>query len=388
MDTIKASTAALEHIRDLKPLLAAEGPCLSVYMPFTAAAPGQAANINHLHWRELLKQIDQQVAQSGEKAQALAATVGNLGDLQAEVPGSGKTIAVLRSPEQFKILYLQETVGPKIVLGRSFYIRPLLRELTCGKSFHLLALSQNNVRLIHCTLTSSEEVPLSGAATSFDRYMNSAKPDHSRVSGATAGSSAGSAKAVVGTTNTERETKDEYLSHFFKQIDRSVAETLRGRSEPLILAGVDYELSSYREINSYPHLLEPAVQGAPNGLKSGEMHARALQALRTAYDQKVDQVLAEYDHKVGGGASNRLKDVVTAAHDGRVLTLVVSESLTTTGSFDEATHAVSGRSTGDAADGDLINDAAVQTVLHAGNVLVAANPKMPHGSPVAAIYRY
>jgi hypothetical protein len=95
-------------------------------------------------------------------------------------------------------------------------------------------------------------------------------------------------------------------------------------------------------------------------------------------------VLAEYDHKVGGGASNRLKDVLTAAHDGRVLTLVVSDSLTPTGTFDEATN----QAIGGKGDQDLVNDAAAQTILHAGNVLVAPNSKMPHGSPVAAVFRY
>jgi hypothetical protein len=49
---------------------------------------------------------------------------------------------------------------------------------------------------------------------------------------------------------------------------------------------------------------------------------------------------------------------------------------------------VKGRETGTAEDEDLVNDAVVQTVLHAGQIYVAPNGKMPHGSPVAATYRF
>ena len=36
--------------------------------------------------------------------------------------------------------------------------------------FCILALSLNDVRLLRCTLDSSEQVPLTGAITSFDSY--------------------------------------------------------------------------------------------------------------------------------------------------------------------------------------------------------------------------
>jgi hypothetical protein len=155
-----------------------------------------------------------------------------------------------------------------------------------------------------------------------------------------------------------------------------------------VLAGVEYEIALYRSTSKFSRLAHEAVEGAPNSLKAGEMHARAIEAIQRCYDRKVDEALAEYNHKVGGGGTNRLKDVVTAAHDGRVLTLLVSDSLQTTGVFDETTHTVKGRETGTVEDEDLVNDAVVQTILHAGQIFVAPNGKMPHGSPVAAIYRF
>ncbi|MBV9296973.1 MAG: hypothetical protein JO145_15485, partial [Acidobacteriaceae bacterium] len=56
--------------------------------------------------------------------------------------------------------------------------------------------------------------------------------------------------------------------------------------------------------------------------------------------------------------------------------------------FDETTYKVKGRETGAADDEDLINDAVVQTILHAGQVFVVPNGKMPNGSPLAATFRF
>ena len=385
MQTIKAELAELQTTKDLKSMLESEGPCLSIYISLSTAPHAQGAKANALLWRESIDGLRGQIDQGGTEGRELLESVADWDALTGDLELRGKSVAVFRSKDIFRVVLLQEETANRAEMGSQFYIRPLLPELTKDKLFYILALSQNDVRMLRCTLTSSEEVPLTaGTTTSFQTYQDSVKPDHDQVNRTSAGPSSGSSKGAVGTTNTERETKDEYLHHFFKQINTGVNEVLRGKTEPVVLAGVDYELSLYKRVNSYSHLSEESVHGAPNSLKSGEMHARAIEALTKDYEKKLDKVLAEYDHKVGGGASNRLKDVVTAAHDGRVLTLVVSDSLTPTGAFDEATNQTIGGKGGQ----DLVNDAAIQTILHAGNLLVAPNGKMPHGSPLAAVFRY
>jgi hypothetical protein len=389
METLKGELATFETLKDLKALLSSAGPCVSIYMPLsTASGAGINPNgkQNELHWRECVRSLEEKAGQFGAEGRELIESIADWSAVAADQEPEGKSIAVFRSPDAFQIVSLDTEVKDWAVMGPHFYVRPLLAEVTREKSFYLLALSQKNTRLLRCTSHSSEEVPFpADTKTDFDTWMNQVKPDHTAVNNGAVGAGSRGALAPKGA---DREAKDEYLSHYFKQVDHGVNEVLRGSSQTLLLCGVDYEIPIYREVNHYPHLAEEVVLGAPNGLKSGEMHARALDAIQRCYDQKIDATLAEWNHKVGGGASNRLKDVITAAHDGRVLTLLVSDSLQLTGSFDEATHSVKGRETGTNADEDLVNDAAVQTVLHAGKVLVAPHHKMPNGSPVAAIFRF
>ncbi len=78
---------------------------------------------------------------------------------------------------------------------------------------------------------------------------------------ATPGPAAGSSKGVMFTTSTDKETKDEYLAHFYKQIDRGLNEILRGKTEPVVPVGVEYELALYRSVSTYPHLIGEGVEG-------------------------------------------------------------------------------------------------------------------------------
>lgn len=389
MDILKAELAEFQTLKDLKPLLASAGPCVSVFLPLSSAPNNQSARANALEWKEALRSLEPRIQQYGAAGRELLESLRDWDAISSDEEPQGRSLAVLRSPDVFRVMWIEEPLKSRATVGPHFYIRPLLPDLTRARTFCLLALSQKNVRLLHCTSRTAEEVPFPPhVPASFDAYMNTAKPDHLSDNRATAGPGVGSSKGVMFTTSSEREDKDEHLAHFFRLIDRGVNELLRGKTEPLVLAAVEYELSLYREHNTYPHLARESVQGAPNGLKAGEMHARAIDALLRCQEQKIDEALAQYNHKVGAGASNRLKDVVTAAHDGRVLTLLVSDSLETPGVFDESSHTVKGRQTGTLEDEDLVNDAAVETILHAGQVFVVPNGKMPNGAPLAATFRF
>jgi hypothetical protein len=386
MSTVKPELSRFERLKDLKPLLSTEGPCLSVYMPLGTDRQ------NEIRWKDCLGNLDARAPQFGAAAAELVDSVRDWKSVDPGLrePGSSKSIAVFRSPDVFQITTEDGEIPARALLGPHFYVRPLVSLLARERAFYLLGLSQKNTRMLLCDMHTSKEIPFPpGIQTSFEIWMNQAKPDHNLIYNAmTSGAQGTVGPSALAPQGGDDKAKDEYLSHFFKQINKGVNDVLKGKTEPLVLCAVEYEIPIYRGVNSYPHLADEEVHGAPNSLKSGEMHARAIEALERSYASKIDAVLADWNHRVGAGASSRLKEVVTAAHDGRVLTLLVSDSMEKTGVFDEPTHRVKGAETGGTGDEDLVNDAAVQTILHAGEVLVAPHNKLPNGSPLAAIFRY
>ncbi len=396
METLQGELVAFETAEQLKTLLSAEGPCLSIYMTLAGdtAAPERNENQNGLRWSETFCNLEGKVDQYGRPGRDLVSSVEHwqaVSDALRQPEAAGaKAIAVFRAGNLFTVAVMAQPTQDRAVLGPHFYIRPLLAELVRPRTFYLLALSEKNTRLLRCTWRSSEEVALPpGTQTDFETWMNQDKPDHTAVDNAmTTGTQGASGPNALAPKGSDREKKGEYLLHFFRQIDRGVNEVLKGKTEPLVLCAVEYETPLYREVNHYGQLAAEEVRGAPNGLKSGEMHARAIEALERCYLQKIDETIADWNHRVGGGASSRLKEVVTAAHEGRVLTLLISDSDEKIGVYDEATHSVKARETGSPNDEDIMNEAAIQTILHAGKVLVAPHNKMPNGNSLAAIYRY
>ncbi len=380
-------TAFLEG-GELKEMLATSGPCLSVYAPISTARSDQGQYA--LRWKECLRSLDRDIEKFDGDAEELRHSISDWADIYDPREAHGSAVAVFRSHDVSRRIWLHRPLEAQAVLGPRFYIRPILNELTRDRVFYVLALSQKNVRLLRCTEHSAEPVDLpSSIYTNFEEYMNPAKPDHVSDNRSSAGPGSGGSKGVMFGTTTEREDKDKYLAHFFGQIDRGLNEVLRDSKAPVILAGVDYELAIYRGVSAYPKLADEGIQGAANSLKGGELHARAIQVVEKCYEHKIDKTLHSYEEFVGAGrATHSVKEAVTAAHDGRVLTLLVSDSMQLTGRFEEATHRVKARPNGLAEEEDLLNAAAVECLLHAGNVLVAPNTRMPNGAPLAAILRF
>jgi hypothetical protein len=384
METIKSELVRLRRPEELKGLLSSNGPCISLYFPVNRENlnPGE----DERRWKQVMRQLEPEVSRLGTAGRDLIDPLRSWDTASEGRNGKGKTLVVFRSSDHYYRMWVPAEMIEQARVGPHFFVRPLL-PLMSDPVFCILALSLHDVRLLRCTLDRSEQIPLSGVLTSFEDYMNSAKPDHVLENRTSAGPSSGSSKGITGGTGTDAEDRGEYVAHYFKQIDRALNNTLRESCEPVVLAGVEHHLSLYRSVSTYQRLVSEGVHGAPNGLKGGEMHARAIEALRQHRAALLDQVLAEYNHLVGGGrATNRLKEIVTAAHDGRVVKLIVSDSLEQAGAMNESTYEVTGNSNN--GEYDLLNKAAVETILHAGQVFVAPNKKMPNGSPLAAIFRY
>jgi hypothetical protein len=249
--------------------------------------------------------------------------------------------------------------------------------LTHEDEFYLLALSQKRTRLLHCTSQNSTPVDFpAGTPLSLSDAMQTRQPDHVLDNKSSAGPSVGSMRGVMFGTTTDRDAKDEYLTHYFQEIDRAVTRLLRGSGVPLIVAAVDRELALYRDVNTYPDLVEPGVAGAPDGLKGGEMHSRALALLQSRLAPGIRKALDQFDKSVGTGhASARGREILDAASEGRVSHLFVQESAAYRGYFQGE-------------ERDLLNDAIIRVIQRGGMVTLLKSEDMPGRAQMCAVFRY
>jgi len=83
-----------------------------------------------------------------------------------------------------------------------------------------------------------------------------------------------------------------------------------------------------------------------------------------------------------------LEDVIRAAYQGRIDTLLLAEGEAAPGRYDEDTDVVATGSEDTHMGGDLLDAAAVRTLRHGGAVFVLPREELPGDAAAAAVLRY
>ncbi len=376
---------------DIKQFGASAGPCLTILLPVNARG-GEKRSL-----KNRLKAAAGKAEQELGKRMVVSTLVRKLVDPilsfadQAEDESRGATLALFASEEGLRHYWLMEPMDETVVAADNFHIRPFLKGIGGEREFYILALDQKNVRLLKCTEHSSEEIDLRDRIPhSLQEHMATDRPDHMLDNRSMGGPPGGAgAQGVMFTTSTDAEDSDEYLLHFYKDVSRGVSEYLKGQEKtPLVVCGVEYELAMFKRVNTWENTCPEGVRGAPNGLKGGEMHARALECLQKMDETGLDSLLGQHNKQGGDAATAGVNDLVKAAYDGRVMHLFVAENAQAMGNFDEATHRARTHQVPRKGDEDLMNAASIQTILHGGRVHVLPQARVPGNRPMAAIMRY
>jgi hypothetical protein len=347
--------------------------------------------MDHMRLKSMTRQAEQRLRDewSGLPETTYREMVESLQQIDADSDqwgGEGGSLVVLRSPDVFRAFEVKQELDEAVVIGDYFHVFPLIRGLQlAAQRFYVLALSQKHVRLLRYTPTMAQEVELPGnTPTSLESWLNTrlpnTAPNHGTVQASETGLTAGSF-----TSTQDRDNKDEHIANFFRIINKAVFEALRDETAPLILCGVEYERVIYKGINQYPNLMDEGVQGSPESLKGGEMHARALEVAQEFFAQPARKALELWE-KIGGTqrVSNSFPEIVKAAFEARVAHLFCAEGARTEGVFDRASleMKVQGRQE------DLVNAAALQTIAFGGDVFVLDPAHMPGGGQMNAIFRF
>jgi hypothetical protein len=158
---------------------------------------------------------------------------------------------------------------------------------------------------------------------------------------------------------------------------------------PLVLAGVDYLHPIYKEVNTYPHLMEGGVGGNPERLSAKELHAQAWTVVRPYFQKAQDEAVDQYKQFISSGrASNRVRKIILAASHGRIELLFVVPDFQQWGTFDPSTDEIHLHKKEKTGDEDLLEFTAIQTLLNGGNVYVVEPGTMPDTGSLAAVFRY
>jgi hypothetical protein len=275
------------------------------------------------------------------------------------------------------------------VVAERFHLKPLLQLFTGDGRFYILALSQNEVRLLEGWRHGVTELDFAGAPSDIEEALGAERQEkqlqfHTRAPGG-----AGPRAAVFHGHGLGGEQTKLRLVRFFRRVDAALNDFLREEKAPLVVAGVEYYLPIYREASTYPLLMEEGVPGSPEGVSAEELHRRAWAIVEPHFASAQEQARAQYRALQGTGrSSNDVTECVLAAIRGRIGLAFVSVGVQRWGRLSPDGQEVWQHETPQPGDQDLLDLIAVHSLLNGATVYAVEPRKLPDRAPLAAVFRY
>jgi hypothetical protein len=367
-----------------------EGACVSLFAPMVKAGP--ETQQNPIRFKNLVRQAQDALVERGlaePGARELLAPASGLIDDTPFWQHQSTGLAVFVSPSTFRYYRLPLELRELAVVEDRFHLKPLLPLFSGDGRFYVLALSQKRVRLLEATRHSVRELDLGDLPTSLNEAVGyELEETHIQYHSGTRTSRGASSPVYHGQGGGEDDVKLE-IQKFFNLLDGGVRSLIAERDAPLVLAGVEFLFPLYRQGSGHPHLVEGGVTGNHDATSAEELQEKAWPLVEPLFTRSQAAAAGRFRDLLGTGqASGQFDDVVTAAHDGRVETLFVALGTRRWGSFDEERREVDLAEHNGPGTEDLVDFAALQTLLKGGQVFAVQPEHVPEGGAVAAVYRY
>jgi len=372
-----------------------KGICASIYLP--TFRTGQNIDQNKIAFKNLLRKTEKELKEAGIRKNQMESFLEQPNRLlndSAFWKNQSDGLAVFISEDGFSYHRFPLRFEPLAVTGNRFHLKPLLPMLSNDGRFYLLTLNLNGPHLYQGTHYSVSELKLQQVPDSLREALKYDDPErqiqyHSGVT--SPGGRANYKPTFHGQGVTGDEDKNEIV-RFFQKVDKGIKALLGGENSPLVLAGMDHLIPLYRKVNSYPHLLEDGVVGNPEDKDLQELHRQGWKVVKPIFEEKQEKAREAYLALSGrneGKSSADLKEVVPAAHYGKVDILFVPVEKHVWGTFDPEAGEIDLHDNKTASSDDLIDLAAVQTLFHGGRVFAVEAEKMPAGEEyTAAVFRF
>lgn len=372
----------------LKTLIAVRSDwCISLFMPTYRA--GQKTEQNPIRFKNLLGETEKQLKAKGlgtSKVDEILTKARNLFEASAFWQYQSDGLAVFIADDVLYLFRLPIAFAEKVVVTTRFHIKPLLPLLNSDGSFHVLAISQKQVRLFAGNQYSVDEIDLGDTPAALSDTLPSEWPKQNLQYQTGTPSAGGTQAAMYHGHDSGNEIKDR-LRKWFRLIDKEVAELLSDTHSPLVLAGVDNLFPLYKEINTYAHLVDEGIAGNPDRMKGKDLHPLAWAIVKPMFLKEREAALAKYRQLAGTGQTTAdITEALLSAKHGRVEVLFVALGVQAWGRLNQESVELS--ETKQPGYEDLLDLAAVQTLVNGGSVFAVAPEEVPEKSLIAAMLRY
>lgn len=371
-----------------------KGLSVSIYMP--TCRLGQETQQNPIRFKNLIRQAEELLVEQGLSESEAGKFLQAAKDIDRQDfwQHQNNGLAIFVAEGVFDYYRLPLNFAELAVVTDHFHLKPLLPLLTNDGLFYILSLSQDEIKLLECTRYDAKEIELKDIPKNMDEalmYDETAKEGQFRINTSKGGTdnSFQRSGSYHGQGSPDRDNIKVDLLQFFHIVDRGIHKNLHGKNAPLVLTGVEYLFPIYREANTYPHLVEEGITGNTKISTPEELQSEAWKIVEPIFSQAQQEALTYYQESAAAQrGSTDIKETVPAAYYGRIEQLFVAVGVHQWGNFDPQSNIIQLHSEPETGDEDLLDSAAVQTILNGGTVYAVEPEQVPDRASLAAVFRY
>lgn len=349
--------------------------CVSIFLPTTPLT--QDVEASRIAFGNLVKAAHDQLTAAGADKRRLAALGEQLDDLADDDSFwrlQANSLAVLATPEKILTFRLANHVTELVQVSDRFHLKPLLRALTFSNAAYVLALSENDTRLIEVFPDLPAEVirvpdlPKDAANALGLATLNDRAPKR-RITGS--------------------EGQKVRLAQYCRLVDAALRPVLSGSKLPLIIAATEPLASTFRSVSSHHQLLPDTLTDSNDRSTPGEIADAARPILDAAHARELAAFVEKFEQRSDSGrAITDISDAARAATFGSIDTLVVNMDGAVPGRIDEETGAVTFEKTESADSYGVVDEIVSRALATGATVLAARKEDIPGGGELAATLRF
>lgn len=365
-----------------------EPPCVSLYQPTHRHLPDKAQD--PIRFRNLVKSLEESLSKAYQKAdtgallERLSALADNFDFWSSTLDG----LAVLATPQLFRVYRLQRSVPELAVVADSFHLKPLRRIVQSADRFQLLALSRDAIRLFEGNRDTIDEIkPADGVPKTMVEALGdqvSERPLTVAPHGGPGG------QGLFHGHGGSRDESDLDAERYFRAVDRAVLEHhSRPSNMPLLLVALPENQSLFRSISRNPFLAAQGIDIDPKSVSIESLRERAWQIIEPWYLERLSGFIDQFKAALGTGLStDDVEQAARAAAAGRVATLLVDADRQLPGRIHPETGRVERDERPHPGLDDILDDLGELVVRNGGEWIIVPSERMPTRSGLAAIFRY
>ena len=369
--------------------------CVSIYLPTHRKGKevneGQDATVLKNHYQKIRSHLEAKGYSESEANQYLK-PVRNLIDDSSFWRHQEHGLAVFLGDNFFRTIKLPYTAREFSWLSTSFDLGQLVPLTHQNRSFYILGISLNKVRLLEADQYSIEEVTLSDRipegmddALSYYDFEKTLQAHSGTNQSSTSG-------AIFHGQGGDGNKDDAYIAEYFRRVDEALQPVIGEDKRPIVLAAAEERHPVFKDANTRIKVYEKGVMGNPDNTPPQKLHEQATALLHDYFAQDQQRDHERYASLAGSQqASNDIREIAPAAVNGRVESLFVVTGTRHWGVIDPEANDVDLQEEPGENSHDLVSKAAIETILHGGHAYVVEHGQLPDsvdGAEMAAVFRW